>query len=138
MKVLGVALAVVAIVAIVAVVVILLTGGNDQSAPSLAMCEDATPVEEVTTADEGEGVTVKGEVVGARTTSSGTFLNLGEDYPDQDLAVVIWEDNVDNWPTTPPESKYDNKEIAVTGTLEVYEGSPQIEVNSPNDVAVCS
>lgn len=112
-------------------------GGND---PELvARCDNATPVDELSAADEGELVTARGEVAGATRFDEGTpriYLNLGDDYPDQDLAVVIWGDDSNNW-VTPPEAKYDSREVAVAGRLDTYEGALQIAANSPNDIVIC-
>ena len=111
--------------------------GND---PELvARCDNATPADGLSAADEGELVTARGEVVGATRFDEGTpriYLNLGNDYPDQDLAVVIWGDDSDNW-VTPPEAKYDNREVAVAGRLDTYEGALEIAANSPNDIVIC-
>ena len=147
MKVMGIVFAVV-LVSILVSVLLQGTQNNSASAPGnqvpndseIAMrCDNARPVDELSLANSGETVTVKGEVAGTRKVegdSSRVYLNLGQDYPDQNLAVVIWGDDLGNW-TTPPEAKYDSRVVAVAGEVKTYQGSLQIAANSPNDVVIC-
>lgn len=86
----------------------------------------------------GERTTVYGPVVSTHyaSTSKGqpTFLNIGKPYPDPGrFTVVIWGQNRDNF-SSPPEDYYDGKTIYVTGLVTEYEGIPQIEVKSPNQI----
>lgn len=88
----------------------------------------------------GEEVTVEGPVVGtyyARSSNGGpTFLNLGRDYPDPDrFTVVIWERDRDRFAEA-PEVIYRGRTIRVTGVVAVYKGSPQIEVQRPEQIEV--
>ena len=130
-------LALVAIAAIAGIVYAVERSGNDTEGP--AICDDAKPAGEFSTADVGETVEAKGEVAEVSRPETGTprvYLNLDDEYPDQELAVVIWGDKIKNW-NTPPEDKYDNREIAVSGELDEYRGDLQIAANSPNDVVIC-
>lgn len=70
------------------------------------------------------------------STSNGqpTFLNVGRDYPDPGrFTIVIWGDDRANF-SAPPEDLYDAATICVTGTIETYEGVPQIVANAPSDI----
>jgi hypothetical protein len=86
----------------------------------------------------GDRLTVCGPVVDSNwaSGSSGkpTFLNIGEPYPDPDrFTVVIWIDYRSNFPQS-PEDYYLGKNICVTGLIIEYDGSTEIEVQSPDDI----
>lgn len=86
----------------------------------------------------GERTTVCGPVVDTHyaSGSSGkpTFLNLGKSYPDPNrFTVVIWIGNRAKFPQ-PPEVYYNSKIICVRGLIDSYEGVPQIEVTSPDQI----
>jgi len=89
----------------------------------------------------GDRITVYGPVVDTHwaSGSSGkpTFLNIGKPYPDPSrFTVVIWIDNRNKF-SEPPEDYYLGKTIAVTGLIEDYKGSPQIEVTTPEQIEEC-
>ena len=86
----------------------------------------------------GERTTVYGTVIDTKwaSGSSGkpTFLNMGNPYPDPDrFTVVIWIGNRAKFPQ-PPEIYYNGKTIYVSGLIDSYEGVPQIEVTSPDQI----
>ena len=86
----------------------------------------------------GDRTTVYGPVAGTKygATSRGkpTWLNIGKDHPSSErFVVIIWGENRGNFPQ-PPESYYDGKTIYVTGLIQEYEGIPQIEVTTPNQI----
>ena len=104
-----------------------------QEAPSAIPWQDAANY-------EGESVTIEGPVKGTMyaDTSNGepTFLNVGMDYPDPGrFTVVIWGENRSVFPEA-PEDLYAGQTIRVTGTVDSYEGVPQIEVTSPSDIEI--
>ncbi len=127
----------------------------------LAQCEQIGDEDEVIPPPEGEGeedkelpsgsiqwneakdhigdrLTVCGPVVDSywSSGSSGkpTFLNIGKPYPDpQRFTVVIWDDYRANFPQ-PPEEYYLGKTICVTGLIEEYNGSPQIEAQQLSQI----
>ncbi len=89
---------------------------------------------------EGDTVTIQGPVVGTYyAQGSGgqpTFINLGVDHPDPDrFTVLIWGEDRSAFPQ-PPEELYRDKTIRVTGLVELYEGGPQIIVESPDAIEV--
>jgi micrococcal nuclease len=65
-----------------------------------------------------------------------TFLNLGRAYPNQFLTAVIWGDDRAKWTGPPPEQRYSNRKICVSGMIETYEGTPQIIVNRPDQITI--
>ena len=86
----------------------------------------------------GDRTTVCGPVAGTKygATSRGkpTWLNIGKDYPSSErFVVIIWGENRGNFPQ-PPESYYDGKTICVTGLIQEYQGIPQIEVTTPDQI----
>ena len=87
----------------------------------------------------GSTATVEGSVVGTEYASSSngkpTFLNVGKPYPDPArFTVVIWGEDRGKF-SKPPESLYKGKDICVSGVVQMYRGSPQIIVDSPDHIA---
>jgi hypothetical protein len=87
----------------------------------------------------GERATVYGVVESTAYAFSSkgqpTFLNLGKPYPNQVFTVVIWGDNRNNFSYL-PEIYYKYKTIYVTGLIEPYDGIPEIEVTSPDQIQI--
>jgi len=85
----------------------------------------------------GDSVTVCSKVFGARylesSTRQPTFLDLGADYPNNLLTVVIFGVNRPKFQGF-PEVLFANKNICVTGRLEDYKGRPEIVVTNPGQV----
>jgi len=81
--------------------------------------------------------TVCGLVVSTAYASSSkgspTFLNLNKPYPKQIFTVVIWGNNRYKF-SDPPENFYKNKEICISGQIELYRGVPEIIVSAPNQI----
>ena len=59
-----------------------------------------------------------------------TSLNLGADFPNQKLTVVIFESDLPKFSYTPALLLKD-KNVCVTGKLMTYKGKPEIIVNDP-------
>ena len=86
----------------------------------------------------GEYGTIAGKVYGVsyRPDVKGqpTFINIGADYPSSNrMQVVIWGSDRGNWYYT-PESLYRGQWIAVTGSIQLYRGVPEIIVSSPSQI----
>lgn len=85
----------------------------------------------------GSVAEVCGEVASAdylpQVEGAPTFLNLGSAYPDQDFTAVIWGEDRGLW-EVPPEQQYENREICVTGTIDMHEGTPQIIATRPEQI----
>ena len=88
----------------------------------------------------GVEVTIQGPVAGtyyaSSTSGKPTFLNIGVDYPnDSRFTVLIWGRNRSNF-SSAPETLYSGCTIEVTGTVYIYEGLPQIEIVSPDNIEI--
>jgi len=69
------------------------------------------------------------------SNSGMTLLNLGAEYPDQTMTVVIYEKDRSKW-SVAPETLYNGKKICVTGYKIMYNGKPEIVVESPDDITI--
>lgn len=88
----------------------------------------------------GEQRTVRGPVVDTTYAESSqgqpTFLNLGRAYPDPDrFTVVIWRDTRTSFDQR-PEFMFAGQEVCVTGEIQMYEGSPEIELPGRNAIEI--
>lgn len=63
-----------------------------------------------------------------------TFIDLGHPYPNQELTIVIWGNNLARFPTPP--SAWEGQRICVTGPVSRYHGRPEIIAYSPNQIQV--
>jgi hypothetical protein len=85
----------------------------------------------------GDSVVVCGKAYGGRhlksAKNSPTFLNIGAKYPDQLLTVVIWGDVRKDF-TAKPEEDFANKDICITGKVELYKEKSQIEIRNPAQI----
>ena len=77
----------------------------------------------------GDSVKICAKVYGGiyleRSKGTPTFLNVGGNYPNSPLTIVIWEDVRKSF-TEKPEEFYKEKNVCVTGKLELYNNKPQI------------
>jgi len=83
----------------------------------------------------GQMKTVEGKIVYTYVSSKGNvFLDFR--YPYQGyFYVVIFSSDVKNFPFSPA-AFYLNKEVRVTGLIQMYQGSPEIIVHSPSQIEV--
>jgi len=63
------------------------------------------------------------------------FLNLGANYPNSLLTIVIFTRDKANF-KEPIESLYTDKNICVTGTIKEYKGKPEIIITRPQDILI--
>jgi hypothetical protein len=81
----------------------------------------------------GKNVEVRGLVVSVTTSPLGTaFINFGRDYPDQTFAGFIAAGSkiaTDQWI-----AGLQGKIIGITGTIELHQGRPEIEVTSTDQI----
>lgn len=81
----------------------------------------------------GDSVTVCGRVDDTRylvtADNSPTFLNIGGVYTKQLLTVVIWSDIREKLKEK-PELDFKNKNVCITGKIELYKASPQIVIRN--------
>lgn len=84
----------------------------------------------------GDTVKVCGKIFGGKFLSKAkgtpTFLNMGGEYPDQLLTIVIWakERETIRQAKGAPETELVGKEICITGKVELYKDKPQIVFDS--------
>lgn len=87
----------------------------------------------------GDSVTVCGKMNGGRflekSKGGPTFLNLGEAFPNHTLTIVIWSDVRKQFETA-PEVLFKDKEICVTGRVELFKEKPQIVLKTKEDLRV--
>lgn len=107
--------------------------------PTPDPCPGAIPWDQAA-AYAGQQVTVIGPVVGATWASQSrgqpTFLNLGLPYPDPArFTVLIWIDSRGAFPA-PPEELYAGRIICVSGVVELYQGSAEMEITGPEQITV--
>jgi micrococcal nuclease len=62
------------------------------------------------------------------------FLDFHDPYQGYFVAVIFSSD-VKNFPF-PADSFYRNKEVRITGTIQLYQGAPEIIVHSPSQIEV--
>jgi DNA/RNA endonuclease YhcR with UshA esterase domain len=83
----------------------------------------------------GQSKTVEGTIVRTFVSSKGTvFLDFHDPYQGY-FQVTIFASDVKNFPFSPAPF-YLNKEVRVTGTIEMYQGAPEIIVHSPSQIEV--
>jgi hypothetical protein len=145
------------VVAAVAVMVLVACSSYESATPAATSKPPPAPASTLTTAPSGpiggcpafeqwneasshvgEYAKVKGPVASTdyAVTSNGspTFLNVGNPYPNPDrFVVLIWGENRDNFPVA-PEAAYEGKLICVSGTISDYQGVPEIEVSTPDQI----
>lgn len=66
---------------------------------------------------------------------SPVFLNFGDAHPNQIFTVVIWERFHSLWPQT-PHRMFDQQYVCAEGEIELHQGTPQIEVRSPDRIRI--
>jgi hypothetical protein len=104
------------------------------------LCVIATRADELPVIKDSEAVRyagkhleVRGFVVSVMTSPLGTaFINFGRDYPNQTFAGFIAAGSKmadDEQVATLP-----GKIIGITGTIELHEGKPEIEVMSTDQI----
>lgn len=95
--------------------------------------DDVIPVE-----DAGdfinETVTVEGTIVRTHNSGGAVFLNFSPDYADG-FTAVIFPDDWKKFPT-PPEDLFYGKLVRVAGTIEEYQGKPEIVIKDPWQIEV--
>jgi len=83
----------------------------------------------------GERATVCGKVVSVhfagRSKGQPTFMNLDEPYPRQIFTIVIWGSDRGKFP---PESKFQDAGVCVTGQITSYRGGPEIVARDPSQI----
>jgi len=85
----------------------------------------------------GDSVTVCGKIFSGKfldkSNNQPTFLNMGAEYPNQILTIVIWGSTRKLF-SYKPEEKLKNKSVCITGKIEVFKNKPEIVVHSVSQV----
>jgi len=84
----------------------------------------------------GQVVKVCDKVAGTFVTKGEkpvTYLNLGADYPNTKLTIVIFQKDLVNFLYTPSDH-YKGMDVCVTGELGVYKERYQIIANKPEQI----
>lgn len=85
----------------------------------------------------GDSVTVCGKVSGGRfietAKNTPTFINLGQAFPNHSLTIMIWSDVRKQFETA-PEVLFRDKEICVTGRIELFREKAQIVLKRKEDL----
>ena len=83
---------------------------------------------------EGKLVYICSKVYSTKVLDSNgmTFLNVGGDYPNSPLTVVIYADKLKNFNFVPG-VYYKGKNICITGRVKIYKGKAEIISNSEHD-----
>lgn len=88
---------------------------------------------------EGKVVTVCTKVYGGkfldRSNGEPTLLNLGANFPNSLLTVMIWGNRRKNFPKD-PEVYYVGKQVCVTGRVVMYKGKPEIIIEKESEIVV--
>lgn len=86
----------------------------------------------------GQTIKVCDKVAGTFVTKSDkplTYLNLGADFPNAKLTIVIFNKDLVNFPLT-PSVHYKGMNICITGELTIYKDRPQIIANKPDQIEI--
>ena len=87
----------------------------------------------------GDSVIVSGKVYGgrflSRSENAPTFLNVGGDFPNQLLTLVVWGKDRSNFKIAPEEA-YKGHEVKVAGKVELHRGKPQIILYKDDQIVV--
>jgi DNA/RNA endonuclease YhcR with UshA esterase domain len=83
----------------------------------------------------GRSVTVEGIVSEVHTARSGkaTFIDIGGNYPDEAFTAVIFERSMS---PVGDVGGLAGKTVDVTGTIQMYEGRPEIVVSSRDQIKI--
>ena len=69
-----------------------------------------------------------------RSRGAPTFINLDRPYPDQVFTAVIWVEDRAKFGS--PEQRFADREICVSGVIQMYRGIPEIILRSPSQVEI--
>ena len=86
----------------------------------------------------GKTVKVCDKVAGTFVTKGEkpvTYLNLGADYPNTNLTIVIFQKDLINFPITPSDH-YKGMNVCVTGEVGTYKEKVQIIANKPDQIEI--
>jgi len=82
----------------------------------------------------GQRVTVEGLIVRTKNTGKVVFLNFDPDYR-HTLTLVIFPEDAARFPA-PPEEMFLQRRVRATGTVQEYQGAPEIIVREPEQIQI--
>jgi hypothetical protein len=86
----------------------------------------------------GKTVKVCDKVAGTFVTKGDkpvTYLNLGADFPNSKLTIVIFQKDLPNFPITPSDH-YKGLNVCVSGKVKKYKEKLEIIANGPEQIEV--
>lgn len=86
----------------------------------------------------GKTVKVCSNVAGTFVTKGEkpvTYLNLGADFPNSKLTIVIFQKDLNNFPFTPL-AHYKGMNVCVNGTIKKYKEKLEIIANKPDQIEI--
>ena len=80
----------------------------------------------------GKPVTVQAAITDVHTARSGaTFIDMGGEFPDNEFVAVIFADDAAKFPDA---SSLEGKTVTITGTVQMYQGKPEIVLKSASQL----
>ncbi len=80
-------------------------------------------------------MTVCSRIYGVRSTDKITQINVDAPFPNSPLTVIIFASSYDKF-SLPLTDYYKDKNVCVTGKIELYKGKPQIIVDNPERIKI--
>jgi DNA/RNA endonuclease YhcR with UshA esterase domain len=86
-----------------------------------------------TKAHVGQPVTVEAAItdVHVAAKSGATFIDMGGEFPDNNFVAVIFPDDVAKFPNA---AALEGKTVTITGTVQMYQGKPEIILKSASQL----
>jgi DNA/RNA endonuclease YhcR with UshA esterase domain len=63
--------------------------------------------------------------------SGATFIDMGGEFPDNEFVAVIFADDAAKFPDA---SSLEGKTVTITGTVQMYQGKPEIVLKSASQL----
>jgi DNA/RNA endonuclease YhcR with UshA esterase domain len=80
----------------------------------------------------GKPVTVQASISNVHVAKSGaTFIDMGGEFPDNNFVAVIFADDAAKFPDA---STLEGKTVTITGTVQMYQGKPEIVLKSASQL----
>lgn len=81
-----------------------------------------------------EVVVVEGKVEEVNQADGMTYLNFGEEHPNNCFTAIVWDGYRQRFDSGP--MIYENRTIRVEGLVTSYRGKPQVEIRDPAQINV--
>ena len=85
----------------------------------------------------GDSVIIKAKIYGGKylenVKGAPTFLNVGGNYPNAPLTLVIWENTRPKFKSI-PEDLYSNKDVVISGKIILYKNRAEIVITDPKQI----